>query len=165
MSAAVHRPLSAAEDDADDGLAQQLLFRLGSELFAIPLAACDEVLEWPDVERVPGMPPDALGVFQLRGQLLSVYTPERAIGVQRSVEEGVVLVVRAGRGGKRIGLALDDVDEVIAVDMESLGRPAPREAADGLLLGVARTGGELVAVLDVEALAAACTNAPVGESR
>jgi chemotaxis signal transduction protein len=109
------------------------------------------------------MSQDALGVFQLRGQLLSVYTPERLLGVARETEASVVLVLRAGE--KRIGLALDDVDEVIAVDMDSLRRPAPREAADGLLLGIARHGGELVAVLDVRALAAACTNTPAGESR
>jgi purine-binding chemotaxis protein CheW len=140
-----------------------LLFTVGGELFAIALGACEEVLEWPGAERVSGMPPSALGVFALRGQLLSLYSPERALGVKRSDEDGVALIIHAL--GKRIALALDDVDEVIAVDSDNLKRPSPRDAADGLLLGITRHRDELVAVVDVEALAAACTNTLAGESR
>ncbi len=154
---------AVAVDDVDETLAQMLLFRVGGELFAIALDACDEVLEWPGAERVAGMPPDALGVFTLRGQLVSVYSPERVLGVKGAVEDGVALVIQAR--GKRMALALDDADEVIAVDMDNLRRPAPRDAADGLLLGIARHGDDLVAVVDVEALAAACTNTLGGESR
>lgn len=154
-----------AGPESEDSLEQFLLFRAGSERFAIPLTACDEVHEWPGVERVPGMSRNALGVFQHRGRLLSVYTPERMLGAGGgcAMDESVVLVLRAG--GRRFGLALDDVDEVIAVDMNDLRRPATREAADGLLLGVVWHGRELVAVLDVEALAAACMNTPAGENR
>lgn len=153
----------AAAADLDGALAQMLMFRLGGELFAMALGACEEVLERPPVERVPGMPLDALGVFTLRDQLVSVYSPERVLGVSSTADEAVALVIHVV--GKRIALALDDVDEVIGVEMESLRRPAPRDAADGLLLGIARHGDELVAVVDVEALAAACTNTLAGESR
>jgi purine-binding chemotaxis protein CheW len=152
-----------AVSDADEALSQLLLFRMGGELFAIALEACEEVLEWPGAERVTGMPRDALGVFTLRGQLVSIYTPERVLGVKRAVEEGVALIIYAQ--GRRMALALDDVEEVIAVDMDDLRRPAPRDAADGLLRGISRHGDELVAVVDVEALAAACTNTLGGESR
>ncbi len=164
MSMTAHSLRAAvAVTGVDEALAQMLLFRVGGELFAIALGACEELLEWPGVERVAGMPPDALGVFTLRGQLVSIYSPERVLGVQRTRDEGVALVIQAR--GKRMALALDDADEVIAVDMEDLRRPAPRDAADGLLLGIARHGEELVAVVDVEALAAACTNTLGGESR
>lgn len=157
------RASGAAAPGVEDTLSQMLLFRVGAELFAMALGACDEVLEWPEVQRVSGMPPAALGVFALRGQLVSLYSPEHALGVKRSDEDAVVLIVHAR--GKRIALALDDVDEVIAVDMDNLRRPSPREAADGILLGIARHRDALVAVVDVETLAAACMNTLAGESR
>jgi chemotaxis signal transduction protein len=154
---------SNSAQEVDDSLRPMLLFTLGGESFAIGLEACEEVLEWPVVERVSGMPPSALGVFALRDQLVSLYSPERVLRVTRSEVEGVALVIHAP--DKRIALALDDVDEVIAVDIEALKRPAPRDAADGLLLGIARHAEALVAVLDVEALAAASMNTRAGESR
>lgn len=155
--------LAPAGADADEVLPQLLLFRLGGELFAMAIGSCEEVLELPDVQRISGMPPDALGVLTLRSRLVGVYSPERVLGVNRAVDDGVALVVRAGE--TRIAVALDDVDEVIGVDMENLRRPAPREAADGLLLGIARHRGELVAVVDVDVLVAALTNTLAGESR
>jgi purine-binding chemotaxis protein CheW len=157
------RAPAVATPRLDDTLSQMLLFGVGGELFAVALSACEEVLEWPGVQRVSGMPPSALGVFTLRGQLVSLYSPEHALRVTRSGGEGVALVVHAM--GKRIALALDDVDEVIAVDTDNLKRPSPREASDGLLLGITRHGDALVAVVDVEALAAACMNTLAGESR
>lgn len=162
-SALALRSAVSAAPGVDDTLSQMLLFTVGGELFAIALGACEEVLEWPGAERVSGMPPSALGVFPLRGQLMGLYSPERALRVERAGQDGVALVIHAM--GKRIALALDDVDEVIAVDMEKLKRPSPREAADGILLGIARHGDALVAVVDVEALVAACTNTMAGESR
>ena len=157
------RVAAAATPGVDDTLSQLLLFTVGGELFAIALDACEEVLEWPGAERISGMPPSALGVFALRGQLVSLYSPEHVLRVKRSCEEGVALVINVA--GKRIALALDDVDEVIAVDMDNLKRPSPRDASDGLLLGIARHGDALVAVVDVEALAAACMHTLAGESR
>lgn len=152
-----------AVEDADDSLTEMLLFRVGRELFAMALSASEEVLEWPGVERVAGMLECALGVFSLRGTLVSVYSPERALGVRRAEEAGVVLILRAR--GRRIALALDDVDEVITVDARSFKRPSPREAADGILLGIARHGDSLVAVVDVEALVAACIDPQAGETQ
>jgi chemotaxis signal transduction protein len=152
---------TAAASDADDASTLMLLFRVGGELFAMALSSSEEVLEWPGVERVAGMSQSALGVFPLRGGLVSVYSPERALRVRREEEAGVLLIIRAR--GRRIALALDDVEEVIQVELGSLKRPSPREAADGLLLGIARHGDSLVAVVDVEALAAACIDPQAGE--
>jgi purine-binding chemotaxis protein CheW len=165
MSRATAAPLTGAgtSSEVDESLRQMLLFALGGEQFAIALAACEEVLEEPEVERVSGMPVAARGVFALRGQLLSLYSPERALRVKRSEEGGVALIVRAQ--GKRIALSLDDVDEVIAVDMDNLKQPSPRDATDGILLGITRHRDELVAVVDIEALAASCMNTMAGESR
>lgn len=153
--------IAGATTDSGDEMAQMLIFRLGGELFAMELAASEEVLEWPVIERLSGMSGSALGVFMLRGQLMSVYSPERALGVRREEEAGVVLVIHAR--GRRVALALDDVEEVIGVDLRDVKRPSPRDAADGILVGIARYGDALVALVDVEALAAACMDSQAGE--
>ena len=150
-----------ATTDAGDELPQMLIFRVGGELFAMELAASEEVLEWPGIERLSGLSGSALGVFTLRDQLMSVYSPEHALGVRREEEAGVVLVIRAR--GRRIALALDDVEDVIGVDLRDVKRPSPRDAADGILVGIARYGDALVALVNVDALAAACMDSQAGE--
>lgn len=138
-----------------------LLFRLGGELFAVELGAAEEVLEFPELEELTGMPAAALGVFTLRDQLVSVYSPERVLGVRREEAHGVVVILRAR--ARRIAMALDDVEDVIMVNFSEVKRPSPRDAADGVLLGIARHGDRLVGLIDVQALAAALAAAPVGE--
>lgn len=137
-----------------------LLFRLGGELFAVDLRAAEEALEFPELEQLAGMAGDAMGVFPLRGQLVRVYSAERALGVKREEQRGVVVVMRART--RRIAVALDDVEDVIMVNFSEVKRPAPRDAADGVLLGIARHGSELVGVVDVETLIAACVGVSDG---
>ena len=159
MSAeAVRVPL---EGEKGGATAQMLLVRVGGELFAVDLDASEEALEFPDLQRLAGMPGAALGVFVLRDQLVSVYSPERALRVRREADAGVVLVIKVK--GRRMALALDDVEEVITVDFSDVKRPSPRDAADGVLVGIARHGDSLVGLVNVEALAAACVDSPAGD--
>lgn len=131
-----------------------LLFRVGSELFAFDLAVSEEAMEWPALERMPEMPAGLLGVFALRGQLVPVYTPERALSVTRTGTPGVVVVARAR--GRRVALAVDDVEDVIMVDPMKMLQPPVPDAANGTLLGVVRRGEELVSIVDAAALLRAC---------
>ena len=143
---------------------QLLLFRLGRELFAISLAAVDEAVEVSSVERVPDMPEAMLGVCDVRGTLTPVYSPTGVLGAAPTVaraEEGVMLLLRFGP--RRVGIAVDDVEDVLALDARSLRQPALPGVTDGIVLGIARVGRELVAVIDPAALLAACGASPASD--
>lgn len=142
------------------GSVELLLFRVGHELFAAPLASVEEAVELPAIRHLPEMADDMLGMFALRGRMMPIYSPSRPLGVSLGAAPTAALVVRAG--AQRVALAVDDVDDVLDLDLGTL-RDAPGvEDADGILLGVARRGRDLVAVLDGDALVAAClTDRPV----
>lgn len=136
------------------GSVELLLFRVGHELFAAPLASVEEAVELPAIRHLPEMADDMLGMFALRGRMMPIYSPSRPLGVSLGAAPTAALVVRAG--AQRVALAVDDVDDVLDLDLGTL-RDAPGvEDADGILLGVARRGRDLVAVLDGDALVAAC---------
>ena len=63
-----------------DGVARVLVFRVGGERFAVSLPAVDEVIESPELQRMPDAPEHVLGVATLRGELLSVYDPLALLG-------------------------------------------------------------------------------------
>ena len=69
-----------------------------------------------------------------------------------------VLVLR--NGDRRLGLLVDDVDDVVTVQLELL-RDAPFEGADDMLLGVLWRDGMLTSILDARSLVTACTAAAV----
>ena len=113
-----------------DGVARVLVFRVGSERFAVSLPAVTEVIESPELQRMPDAPEHVRGVATLRGELLSVYDPLALMGgggsgggapvngassgVARGPGGGATLVFSRG-GGHRVGLAVDDVYDAIVI--------------------------------------------------
>lgn len=136
-----------------------LLFRIGAEFFAVDLAAVEEAIEVPDVHRLPDMPSSMLGVFTLRGRMLPVYSPAVCLDVSATTDAAVVLVMRS-HGEQRVGLAVDDIEDVIQLDPAMMHRPPMPDPDDTILLGVTRHGTEPVGVVDAASLIAACTAAP-----
>jgi chemotaxis signal transduction protein len=65
-----------------------------------------------------------------------------------------MLVLRSGE--RRIGLAVDDVEDVMTIEPSMVRRPPVPDAGDAVLRGVARRGTELVGILDADALLSAC---------
>ena len=139
---------------AREGTVTLLLFRLGSELFAAELAAIEEAVETPEVHRLPETRGVLLGAFEHRGRMIALYAPAPILGHPVRPDVPVAMVARAGE--RRIGLVVDDVEDVMTLALEELRDPPMLGHADGVLLGVARYNATLVALLDVEALLAAC---------
>jgi purine-binding chemotaxis protein CheW len=142
------------------GVAELLMFRVGTERFAVELLCVEEAIDLVEPHHVPEMPPAMLGVITVRDTLTPVFTPDDALGVA-AVSKGAALIFRSNRG--RFALAIDDVDDVMTLDLAQL-RDAPGiEGGDSLVLGVARNGSGIVALVDADALIAACQATPIPE--
>lgn len=139
---------------AREGQSETLVFRVGPERFALDLPAVEEAIELPSVHHLPEMPEHMLGVFELRGRLVPIYSPERVLRVKLAREAAAVLVFRSGE--KRLGLAVDDVDDVLTVDGAAVRRVPVPDNEDNVLLGVIRRGSDLLSLVDAESLALAC---------
>ena len=122
-------------------------FRLGTESYAVPVAHVLEVAELGEVTPVPGAPPTVLGVRNLRGQVLPVIDLAAVLGARRT-ERGARLVV-AEKGGRRAGLAIDQVTDVGDVAADVQGTDSP------FLSGSTLVDGELVGIVDVDEVFAA----------
>ncbi|HEU4722549.1 MAG TPA: chemotaxis protein CheW [Gemmatimonadaceae bacterium] len=142
------------------GLVELLMFRVGPERFAVELLCVEEAIDLVEPHHVPEMPPAMLGVITVRDTLTPVFTPDEALGVAAE-DKGAALIFRSNRG--RFALAIDDVDDVMTLDLAQL-RDAPGiDGSDPLVLGVARNGNGIVALVDAEALIAACQATPIPE--
>ena len=145
---------------ARTGTVEMLVFRVGRERFGIELAAVEEAIDIPPVHHVPEMPPSMLGVITVRGTLTSVYSPTLALGLP--IEDGTsALIFRRGRS--RLAVVVDEVDDVSTLDLATLRDAPSLDAGDGLLLGVVRRHESLLALVDADALLAACQAAPLLE--
>lgn len=131
-----------------------LLFRIGGETFAAELAAVEEAVEVPALHGLPEMRNGMLGMFDLRGRMLPVFSATDALGVALSGHSAATLVMRAN--GKRVGIAVEDVEDVVDADCSDLRNvPGPADE-DGVFLAVLQQGTRLASVIDAAALVTAC---------
>lgn len=143
-----------------DGAERLLVFRMGAERFALRLGAVDEVIDAPPVQPLPDAAEGQLGLTTLRDELIAIFDPGPILHVTVSTASAVLLF---RRGGKRVGLAIDDVYDAITVEADELRSAPGSEAADGILAGVVRRGPDLIGVLDADALLDAVTSVSEGE--
>ena len=132
-----------------DDAVRLLVFRVGSERFALPLGAVDEVVDLPPVQRLPDSAPSVLGIATLRGEIVAIQDPRTLLGAG---DGGYAALLLFDDDTRRIGLAIDDVYDPILMESDELRSAPGVDASDGLLRGVVRRGTDLIAVLDVDAL-------------
>lgn len=132
-----------------------LVFRAGAERFATLIGTVDEAVDVDPgtVQPVPADNPALRGVFPLRGNLVPLYGPERVLGIAPP-SGTTVLVVRAGAG--RAALAVDDVEDVLTVADEELRAVASTADAEVVVRGVLHREGNIIAIVDLNALVTAC---------
>ena len=134
-----------------DGTLRLLVFRLGRERFGMALSAVDEVIEAPSVQPLPDAASAVLGLAMLRGEPITVYDAGRLLHVARSGERAGALLLFQ-RDGRRIGLAIDDVEDAMLVEEQEVRALPGVEASDRTLVGVVRRSSDLVAILDADAV-------------
>ena len=139
----------AGDAPAESATRSLVLLRMGGRACAI---ACEHVVEIiPRVllSRVPDAPPGVLGVINLRGKVVPVVDVRARIAGTSELCPYQHLVIVAG-SGRMIGVAVDDVQDVVTVPLASI--EVPGELVDAHGPGIARVDDELVLVLSPDDL-------------
>ena len=109
---------------------QLVVFSLGEEEYALPIADVHEIIRYTEPRSVASSVSWVRGVISLRGKIVPVYDLASRLGCARceDVAEQKIVIVEAA--AQLAGVVVDDVDEVITVDADQLERlPAADEAA------------------------------------
>lgn len=142
-----------------------ILFRVGSAQFAAPLTSVEEAIDLDPalVQSVPGENPMLRGVFPLRGSLVPLYDPRRALGTAPATG-GTAMVVRPVGGGSRAAIVVDDVEDVLnEVPDEDIRPPSGGSDVDGIVRGVVQRDASLIIIVDLYALVVACRATEKGD--
>jgi purine-binding chemotaxis protein CheW len=127
-----------------------ICFNLGEEEFAIPLLSVKEVIGIPDVTPVPQTPSYFLGIMNLRGLVVSVMDLRLKMNIKaETTEESTVMILDFG--DYNLGVLVDRVNAVIAVDQKRFSEKPPVDSSDisEAIKGVFRKDDQLILILDI----------------
>lgn len=139
-----------------------LLFRLGtdaalgkSELFGINVFKVREIVAMPSITPIAGTAAHALGVVNLRGQVIAVLDLPAIAGCKPQTGLNIMLVTEYARSTQ--AFAVESVEDIVRLDWKQVLSAETSGAAGKLVTSIARIDGNtdasrLAQVLDVEAI-------------
>ncbi len=142
--------LRRANASGGGAITEYLSFRLGDELFALPLRNVHELIAFRPLTYVPRAPDDIVGIVFVRGLLVTVIDLRRRLRLPEGDEKprGRVLLV-PGPEGETLGLLVDEVEQVYRL-AESEVEPAANVLGGNTaeyVAGIGRPKGDQVIVL------------------
>ncbi|MBU1249426.1 MAG: chemotaxis protein CheW [Proteobacteria bacterium] len=137
-------------------MSQHLTFKLGEEVFAVPINSTREVLEMTEVTKIPRTPPYMRGVINLRGHAVPVMDLRQKFGMRAKEDtvETCIIITEVSMGAEKciLGGLVDSVREVLDLDDASIEAPPSMGTAVAaeFIKGMTRVGDEFVIILQVD---------------
>lgn len=130
-------------------------FRVGTELFGVPISAVQEIVRVPAIARIPQSPDFVEGVINLRGRVITVIDMRKRLGhtpveLDGENKKARILVVEADR--RLVGVIVDEVAEVLRL-AEDQTEPAPPMVAglsNQYIRGVGKLEDDLLILIEIE---------------
>ena len=135
---------------------QLVTFILGQESFGIDIMNVQEIIRIPSITFVPQAPSYVEGVTNLRGEILPVLDTRVKFGMEQAECDVSSRVIVIDVQGKKVGLSVDEVSEVLRVDSNRIeATPAIAAGIDmSTISGVVKIndGKKLVMILEAGSL-------------
>jgi purine-binding chemotaxis protein CheW len=130
-----------------------LVFKLSTHLYAVNLLQIREVRKIPAMTRVAHAPSYVVGVTSIRGEIVPVINLKERFKLDRSLcETDQDMVIISEMEGKKVGILVDSVQEVVNIDMNAV-QAVPRTimAIDmQYLLGMTQDEGQVILLVDLQ---------------
>ncbi len=126
-------------------------FRLGGELFALPVAQVREILRVRDVTPVPHPPFPVIGVINLRGRVVPLLDLRARLALPTPAPGAESRIVLVESHKRRIGLLVDAVERVAQLAQSAMRSPdAENELKE--IRGMHAAEGRETRLLDLAAI-------------
>lgn len=146
--------LNAAEPEERLPEQQYCIFRAGRERFCLAVLDVEEVVEWPNLTKLPLGPAFLMGIFNLRGSIVPVIDIAFTEGRRSDLPPKHVVVAcmpaEGERDALRLGIAADEVIGTYTTSESLLVDEAPRDVPH--CCGMLRHEDRLALALDLKRL-------------
>lgn len=138
------------EKYSENELLQLIVFKMGSEEYAIPISCVQEIILKQETTKMPQTPSFVEGIINLRGKIIPIIDGKKKFGLADDSSEGSedkIMVIDLAQD--IIGLVVDEVYEVVHVPVSQIDKPPVEvNTENNFLMGVAKFEGRLIILLD-----------------
>jgi purine-binding chemotaxis protein CheW len=148
-------PLTTGSDDQllkEQESIQMVIFTLDGQYYGIDIASVQSIIKMQPITRLPNVPHYTIGLTNLRGKVVPVFSLRRRFGLSDQPEEKVnrIIIIRIEQ--EDVGLMVDGVSEVETILRANI-EPAPEMAltvSTQFITGIAKLDERLIIFLNVQ---------------
>lgn len=152
VGSALHGQDKTARGDGE--LLQLVSFMVGTEEFAVPILAVQEINRMMQITKVPQSPPFIEGVINLRGKIIPVMDLRKRFGIESAEQSTDERIIVVEVGSRVIGFTVDRVNEVLRISAEIVEPPPSMVCGveSDYVQGVGKLEDRLLILLDLQKL-------------
>ncbi|MFN7134354.1 MAG: chemotaxis protein CheW [Myxococcales bacterium] len=161
------RPVSAPAAPPREQIMQLCAFRVGEEEYVLDIMRIKEIIPPLRITQVPHAPPFVVGVVNLRGAIIPIVDLRERLSLPPAPPTRRTRYLICMVGGRRVGLVVDAVTEVLRIPRGSI-KPAPALLAGPgpkFFVGVCGEKERLKLLLNVRALLESTSPVPNADMR
>jgi purine-binding chemotaxis protein CheW len=131
---------------------QLVVFDLANEHYGVDIAAVEGIIKMQPITVVPHTPAFVEGVTNLRGEVLPVIDLRKRFGLPFDNTRGKdTRIVTVEIDGKKVGMVVDAVSEVLRVSDEAIEPPSPivTTVDSAFIRGIAKVDERLIILIDL----------------
>lgn len=136
---------------AEDAVTEYLCFRVGTELYAVPIMDIKEIIKPRELTEVPRSPSFVKGILSLRGVIIPVFSVRERLHFDPAPVDGRSRIVVVRKGDELCGILVDEVVQVMHLGDDSL--EPPPSVLDGIdrdfVNGIGRHDGKMIILLNL----------------
>lgn len=128
---------------------QYIGFTMNNNEYTIPILKVQEIVNVPQLTKLPQVPDYIEGVTNLRGRIIPIVNLKQMAGLGGDSVGGKVIVITSGR--MTFGVLVDEITGVIAIEDSEIEPPAEFNTSE-IVSGVAKVDDRLIVLLDTKKL-------------
>ena len=130
---------------------QLVVFRMGNEHYGVDIGKVEGIVNMLPITAVPDAPNYVEGVTNLRGEVLPVLSLRKRFGLPDVETTRQTRIVVVETSGSKVGMIVDEVNEVLRVDEEAIEPPSPvvTTVDSAFITGIAKIDERLVILVNL----------------
>ena len=142
-------------ETTDNTTKQYIVVQIGNEKYGMDIGYVDNIIRMQKITRVPKAQSYFMGIINLRGEIVSVMSVRKKMGLEDDVFTNAsrIIILKIEEKGL-IGVIVDEVCEVVTLNDSEI-EPVTQNTKDGKELfinGIGKKGDPLISLFEIGAI-------------
>ena len=136
------------KSDTPDDTSEWLCFKVADEIYTHEVLSIDEVLRYSEPTPVPGSLYYILGILNIRGSVVSVFSGRALLGLEEKSPDEDSRIVIFRINGENFGVTVDSVVEIAYFNKEMIEDSMAQHQSHAFMKGTINHQDKLLIVVD-----------------